>query len=248
MKAEDSDLRARFPNSHGYVASIRKHAVRIRATRADESSIAVGASKLGGSPDLSATVSWPFDGERPMSFFAQLRLEDLAPFDDDALVPHEGLLLFFASIEGGEAKGRVLRATGEAATLVRTAMPKSPVEVPRYAACSVALASIPSFPRAPSPFVDVDAISKKERTAYDDVVRMLDDDLGEARGPKHQIFGYVAGADEAGVQDGDTRLLLQLDRDPVPGFELPAPLAFLGQDGDLRRGELGRVRARLFGG
>ena len=74
-------------------------------------------------------LSWPKDGERPMSFLAQLRLEDVASFDDDALVPHEGLLLFFASVEGGEARGRVLRASaGVEAPPIRPADP--PAESP----------------------------------------------------------------------------------------------------------------------
>jgi hypothetical protein len=243
MKAEDSDLRALFPNSYGYVASVRKKAARIRAAKVADSSIPIGASKLGGNPDLSAMLSWPMDGERPMSFLAQLRLEDVAPFDDDALVPHEGLLLFFASVAGGEAKGRVLRASAEA-ELVRTAPPKSAFDAPHYDACTIELASIPSFPRAPSPFVDVDAISKKERAGYDDIVRALDDDLGATRAPKHQLFGYAAAPDESLVQDGDTRLVLQLDRDPVVGFE--RAVAFFGQDADLRRGDVGKARVRLI--
>jgi hypothetical protein len=247
MRAEDSDLRAMFPNSYGYVASVRKHAARIRAKAESESSIPVGASKLGGSPDFSAMLSWPFDGERPMSFLGQLRLEDLAPFDDDALLPHDGLILFFVAIgEGNAVKGRVLRASGDVDALVRTAMPKSPLDATRYTSCAVELSSIVSFPTPASPFIDVDAIHKKERAAYGELTRALDDDRGTARAPNHKVLGYISAADERNLQDGDTRLLLQLDRDPTPGFEFPGKIAFLGQDPDLRRGELGKVRAVIL--
>ena len=60
------------------------------------------------------------------------------------------------------------------------------------------------------------------------------------------VAGLVSASDDRNVQDGDTRLLMQLDRDPAPGFDFPGKLAFLGQDADLRRGEVGRLRAILL--
>lgn len=66
-----------------------------------------GRSKMWGSPDLPEGMDYPAvedeeDGETysdPLMFVCQIRLEDIAPFDGDGLLPHTGMLYFFAKIE-----------------------------------------------------------------------------------------------------------------------------------------------------
>lgn len=54
----------------------------------------IGASKIGGAPDLPDDTPWPADREaRPLSFIAQLDLGTLPVIDDD--FPREGALSFF---------------------------------------------------------------------------------------------------------------------------------------------------------
>ena len=56
--------------------------------------VPVGASKIGGAPDLPDDASWPVDRDaRPLSFVAQLDLASLPAVDDD--LPREGTLSFF---------------------------------------------------------------------------------------------------------------------------------------------------------
>lgn len=63
------------------------------------------ASKIGGKPFLPVNFNWPvFTGKddgitRPLSFFCQLDLSQLAPFDLDKQLPQEGLLSFFYECE-----------------------------------------------------------------------------------------------------------------------------------------------------
>ena len=61
----------------------------------DETTIALGASKLGGRPDLAPDVAWPMWHGVAMAFIAQIRLEDAAPFDVAHQLPATGLLSFF---------------------------------------------------------------------------------------------------------------------------------------------------------
>lgn len=60
----------------------------------DEGDLPVGASKLGGSPDLGSR-RWPErEGER-LVFVAQINFADVHPHDEDGLLPASGLLSFF---------------------------------------------------------------------------------------------------------------------------------------------------------
>lgn len=52
----------------------------------------VGASRLGGVPDVLDSWVWPKD----MEFLAQFNLEKIAPFDFNHVLPSHGMLRFFA--------------------------------------------------------------------------------------------------------------------------------------------------------
>jgi hypothetical protein len=60
----------------------------------------LGASRLGGWPDLPEGVEWPTWRGRPMSFLAQFDLADLACVQPDARLPKTGLLSFFLGCSG----------------------------------------------------------------------------------------------------------------------------------------------------
>ncbi len=62
-----------------------------------------GSSKFWGNPDLPSGCSFPsyIDCEgvsRPYFFICQINLEDFSRYDTDCLLPHVGLLSFFAKI------------------------------------------------------------------------------------------------------------------------------------------------------
>ena len=66
-----------------------------------------GCSKWWGFPDLPEELDWPSvpvndDGDEyddPLTFVCQLRCDELAPFDPEGLLPHEGMLYFFAALD-----------------------------------------------------------------------------------------------------------------------------------------------------
>lgn len=66
-----------------------------------------GQSKWWGFPDLPEELDWPSvpvndDGDvydDPLTFICQIRCEELAPFDPEGLLPHTGMLWFFASLD-----------------------------------------------------------------------------------------------------------------------------------------------------
>lgn len=65
------------------------------------------ASKWWGDPDMPENMQYPTirvteEGETfdyPLTFVCQINCEDLIPFDPQGLLPHEGMLYFFAAID-----------------------------------------------------------------------------------------------------------------------------------------------------
>lgn len=89
--------------SHGlseYTMSIEaavKDAIHIELSAAHEEDIPLGASKMGGLPDLPDGIEW-FRQERtniPLSFVCQINFADTTPYDQASKLPDHGILYFF---------------------------------------------------------------------------------------------------------------------------------------------------------
>ncbi len=86
--------------------SIAKKEIRISHKPAT-SALAAGVSKFGGKPSLPAGFEWPYyEGDafdevknRPLSFLAQINLEDVRELDAEHLLPEKGMLSFFYELE-----------------------------------------------------------------------------------------------------------------------------------------------------
>ncbi len=74
---------------------VSKPSIRLSPTPVDESSLKIGTSKLGGTPDLPPEASWPEWKGLPQSFIAQIHLDDVRPYDSAKLLPQSGMLWFF---------------------------------------------------------------------------------------------------------------------------------------------------------
>src|SRR5664280_1149092 len=53
------------------------------------------SSRTGGTPPLPPQLRWPHRDGAPLSVLAQVRLEEVAPYDVEGALPPSGLLLFF---------------------------------------------------------------------------------------------------------------------------------------------------------
>ena len=74
-------------------------AIRIEPTMVEEDTIPVGASKLGGRPDLLPDFVWPEWKGVGLTFLAQFQLSELVAYDVERLLPSEGMLYFFYEVE-----------------------------------------------------------------------------------------------------------------------------------------------------
>lgn len=58
-----------------------------------------GASKWWGNPDLPVEMPYPCDSEgNPLTFLCQIRLEEVASYDTEGLLPRAGMLYLFAAL------------------------------------------------------------------------------------------------------------------------------------------------------
>lgn len=69
--------------------------IRVLPQAAPAVPLPVGASHLGGLPDLPTQAEWPTWEGRPLSFLAQLNLTELAAYPAAAALPAAGWLSFF---------------------------------------------------------------------------------------------------------------------------------------------------------
>ena len=78
--------------------NLAKESIRIEYNLEDDD-ISIGTSKIGGTPDLPPSITWPFKDKRPLSLIAQLNLSEVAAYDQMNLLPHSGWLYFFYDAE-----------------------------------------------------------------------------------------------------------------------------------------------------
>jgi Domain of unknown function (DUF1963) len=93
-----------------------RYSIRLHTTQAMDDALAPGATKIGGQPDLPQDISWPEWRGTPLNFLAQIRLAEIAEYDSDGELPHEGMLSFFFDYTNWGKLGR--DAEGSLATVL----------------------------------------------------------------------------------------------------------------------------------
>src|SRR3974377_626168 len=72
-----------------------KDSIRLRTKLAGEYDVSIGASRIGGVPDVPPDFKWPERNGVPQSFIAQLALDEVHPLDTQGVLPERGILWFF---------------------------------------------------------------------------------------------------------------------------------------------------------
>lgn len=179
-----------------------------------EEHLPIGASKLGGSPDLPPDTSWPSLDQRPMAFIAQIALAELAPLDRDGLLPGAGLLSFFCALIdlGSPDAGQVLYTPRET-PLVRTTPPAALAADEHFAPAS--LAPQADLTGAPWQSAQLErlGLSREQLHAYSQATGQ------DRETPMHRMLGHPE------IVQNDPRdsaremcLLLQVDSDESLGM------------------------------
>lgn len=225
--------------------ALLRPAIALLSTRSTDEAIAVGATKLGGCPDLPPGMPWPREGAQIFGFVAQLRMEELSALDPEGLLPKKGLLSFFVQDESGEpleyyGAAKVMLLDGP---LERCAVPEgfdlrpdgTVIREP-YAACTLLAQPIVMVPSAGHPLCE-SLLPDDKRDAYEDDVRRSSMTHG------NQLLGYRNVFE--GENDPDVRLLFQVTSDDEAGMEWGdvQDLAFLIRTEDLKKHDFSKVVA-----
>jgi uncharacterized protein YwqG len=183
---------------------IRLHARRV----ADSDSLLLGASRIGGLPDLPPTMEWPIRNGRPCEFIAQINLSHASPYDPTGLLPKEGLLLFFydgleyldSPYQHYQKGSETIRYyTGDIAKLERaTVFPDALEKFQRYRTCSIIFETDWMLPQWATPAaiaLEREVFGRKEiiepETPLAKIYRQVVDELEPYEDQdKHHLFGY----------------------------------------------------------
>ncbi len=156
---------------------VSRPSIRLYTTPVEESTIPIGASRIGGVPDLPPGVTWPGWKDLPQSFIAQIRLNDIYQFDTNGVLPHIGMLWFFYDaqqetygVDPSDLGGwRVIFMNGDDFTNIqRTPAPAKLPASSQFKACSITFASeitLSQYPQLDVPDFDwTDDEQKKYET------------------------------------------------------------------------------------
>lgn len=234
---QNSDL-ARISNQ---IIGLLRNAIDIKTRPVDSKTGAPsGASKIGGLPDLPASICWPEWQEQPIPFLAQIRLSDIAHLDEANELPHSGMLYFFFAEEALEGpypliseSWRVIYDDSDSLDLQR--LPTTS-EIDRvYPECALEFSRRLTIPPFESLYIEKLGLSylafeqdappeqRKEADAYRELEQQFDD-FYDSTASHHQLLGHpyqIQGdllwecEQETGQNNEitDWRLLFQIDTD-----------------------------------
>lgn len=177
------------------VKSQFRKSVRIRTKECDHDSLGKGCSRIGGLPDVPDVFDWPRYMGYPLSFIAQIRLEDLVAYDLDLPLPKQGSLLFFYDSQqrtwGFDPKDRgsgavyyIANATQE---LCRRQPPEDLPEMGWFRCCKLEFeASI----NLPDPW-SIHFNPELSDSEMGKVLKYLELSHGQNAGPIHRLAGHA---------------------------------------------------------
>ena len=205
---------------------LARPSIRLSATKADESLMNVGASKLGGIPDLPPGLAWPELKGAPQSFIAQIRLDDVRQLDIEKVLPQSGMLWFFYDAEqqtfGADPTDRggwqVLFQDVDLTKLQRTPVPAKLPAASQFQACFLGFASELTLSQQPQlEILNLDWTDEDQKK-YETVLATLSSQADRAT-PHHRLLGNPDT-----IQD-DMRLECQLASNGVTDIDDPRAAA-----------------------
>lgn len=169
----------------------------------------VGSSKLGGTPDLPNTLTWPTNADGNLiAFLGQIDLASLPPSGQP--LPRVGMLYVFSDQVGGDGNPHWVGRYAEGGQLESHPVP----EPERFADedqsepfGQLAIVRATGSVSLPSVLDDLLALADSDADAYGELVQALHRDASQKE-PTSRMFGYADGRHSDPVGQPDREMLI----------------------------------------
>jgi uncharacterized protein YwqG len=205
------------------LAALAQPSIRLLSTPAAGAELAVGASRLGGQPDLPAGVAWPLLRGAPMAFIAQIALAALGPYDVQRALPPAGMLWFFYDAQqqtfGADPADRggwhVLYRDADGATPLRPApFPPALPAAARYTPCTLSARTELTLPQRPATELTPFTWTPEQQSRYEALLATRETPAERAV-PHNRLLGHPDALGD------DMRLECQLAANGVSSLDDP---------------------------
>lgn len=166
----------------------------IRCIATPSATIVQKTSHLGGEPDLSPSFGWPTWQNVPQAFLGQINLADVAPFDENHLLPTTGLLSFFYAAQSDvygdkpdDAGAWQVIYSPDIQTLQPHPLPDGLPSSARYTPAALTFRPTLTLPQVPQAVLAEVTFTGEEAQQYDTIVNAMTDRTG----PQHQLLGHA---------------------------------------------------------
>lgn len=201
-----------LPDRAAFLAALGRPSMRMNAVPVAPHLLPLGASRIGGLPDLPEGMAWPSWQDRPLDFLAQINLANVAQMPGAEDLPSTGWLVFFwdvleDQISGGAGRARdswqVIYVPQGAGTLQRRALPtmSSPGDEREwlhdrrpggFAYCAVRFTS--EWTPVPPESTHAVVLTNDERKAYFEAAEAWQEEASQRReaeqGGCHRLLGH----------------------------------------------------------
>jgi uncharacterized protein YwqG len=203
--------------------ALMQDSIRITVHTGEDATLAIGASRLGGEPDLPTGAAWPTGKGLPLSFIAQIRLADVAVFDPQHALPPSGLLSFFYDASqqtygadpGDRGGWEVVYIPGDTGTLQRLSAPTTLLPAARFKPGVATFTAEVTLPQQPELDIPNLAWTPEQKHAYENALGTFPSQADRA------LFHHRLLGNPDTIQD-DMRLECQLAANGVIDADAPA--------------------------
>jgi len=224
----------------------------------------VGVSKVGGYPDLPPGFEWPYWEGAPIPFLAQFRLDAVARFDTEGILPKNGMLYFFWDVTmqlfmygGDPVNWKVVHYTGDLASLKRTSPPPGLIEYGETNPNRIDFESELTAPSQCSNEMEALLTAEEDQDKYDEFWRAYKESKRTKPANPYNDFNphhHLLGCSEVQCNDprpnNEWRLLFVIDSDRDAGLNWGdvGTISFLIREDDLRNGRFDNLIVDYEGG
>ncbi|GCE09097.1 YwqG family protein [Dictyobacter aurantiacus] len=199
MKAEDTQKALKKAGLERLADSVQvlvQPAISLKAAPVkDEAGLKAGISKIGGIPDLPQGQQWPMKKDAPLSFVAQIRLDEVAPYDTNHRLPQQGMLWFFYDAkqetygeDPQDAGGWSVLYSSDIQHLQPARVPTSLPQEARFKTSTVGFDAMSTMSQQPQLEIADLAWNNDDQAKYDTVYASF---TGKpSTQPHHQMLGY----------------------------------------------------------